>query len=184
MALTIEAHHVTFALCAGGCVLSALSAKKNDDLQKFFVCSNGICPAGIFTDHMRHSFNAIFIASIVLAVTFGYDALAALIRTLGYTLAFNKTFFGKLVMFLTHLSNVALGGFMLAACYANSFVFDSTYTTIQGSNINTVKLCSLAIFVLALGSALYHYALHATRAERHKPTASDGYKHLRDSRWT
>jgi roadblock/LC7 domain-containing protein len=156
--------HITLALCAGGCVLSTLTAIASDKLQKYFVCANGQCPAGVFTDHMRHSFESIFIASTILAATFGYDALASLLRCLNIVLSFEASHFGRLVMYSTHVSNVVLGSFMLAACYTNSFVFDSTYTSLKGSEINKIKLYILALFILAIGSALFQHMLSVVRA--------------------
>jgi hypothetical protein len=165
--MNIGGSHFTFALCSTGCVLSALTAAQADSLQKFFVCSNGVCPAGVFTDHMRHSFNAVFIASVTLASTFGYDSLASLIRCLNISLAVEKTQLAHLLMFLTHVANVAMGSFILAACYSNSFVFDSSYTTIKGNQITKIKLFTLAIFVIAIGSALFQHMLRINRAHAH-----------------
>ena len=183
LTLSLNAYHVTLALCGAGCVLSALNAKKSDDLQKFFVCSNGTCVAGIFTDHISHSFNSIFVAAVIQSITFGYDATAALIRAAGYTLSIEHTAFGKLVMFTTHVANLVLGGFALAACFSNSFVFDSSINTLRGSDIKLVKLYSLAIFVLALGSVLFHHMVHVTRGHRSHPKgAPTAYNKLRDAR--
>lgn len=164
MILNFGGCHITLALCAGGCVLSTLTALASDKLQNYYVCANGQCPAGIFTDHMKHSFQSIFIASTILAATFGYDALASLLRCLNIVLSFEASHFGRLVMYMTHVSNVVLGSFMLAACYTNSFVFDSTYTSLKGSEINKIKLYILALFILSIGSAIFQHMLSVVRA--------------------
>lgn len=156
--------HITLALCGAGCVLSTLTAIASSKLHNYYVCANGQCPAGIFTDHMAHSFQSIFIASTILAATFGYDALASLLRCLNIVLSFEATHFGRLVMYSSHVSNVVLGSFMLAACYTNSFVFDSTYTSLKGSEINKIKLYILALFILSIGSALFQHMLSIVRA--------------------
>ena len=179
LTLSLNAYHVTLALCGAGCVLSALNAKRSDDLQKFFVCSNGTCVAGIFTDHMRHSFTSIFIAAVIQSATFGYDASAALLRAGGLTLAIEHTAFGKLLMFTTHVSNLVLGGFTLAACFSNSFVFDSSLNTLRGNDIKMVKLYSLAIFVISVGSVLFHHMVHVNRGHhRARARAAGGYTRL------
>ena len=67
-------------------------------------------------------------------------------------------------MYMTHVSNVVLGSFMLAACYTNSFVFDSTYTSLKGSEINKIKLYILALFILSIGSAIFQHMLSVVRA--------------------
>jgi hypothetical protein len=164
MILNFGGCHITLALCAGGCVLSALTSVASNKLQNYYVCANGQCPAGIFTDHMKHSFQSIFIASTILAATFGYDALASLLRCLNIVLSFEASHFGRLVMYMTHVSNVVLGSFMLAACYTNSFVFDSTYTSLKGSEINKIKLYILALFILSIGSAIFQHMLSVVRA--------------------
>jgi|688.fasta_scaffold01415_20 hypothetical protein len=162
--LEIRPCYITLLLCGAGCVLSTLTALGADKLQKYFVCANGQCPAGIFTDHMKHSFESIFIASIILAATFGYDALAALLHCFKLVMPFEASHFARLVMYMTHVSNVVLGSFMLAACYTNSFVFDSTYTSLKGDEINKIKLYILALFILSLGSALFQHMLNVIRA--------------------
>jgi hypothetical protein len=85
-------------------------------------------------------------------------------RCLNIVLSFESSHFGRLVMYMTHVSNVVLGAFILAACYTNSFVFDSTYTSLQGSEINKIKLYVLALFILSVGSALFQHMLSVTRA--------------------
>jgi hypothetical protein len=160
--MEIRSWHITLALCGAGCVLSTLTAVASSSLREFFVCSDGVCPAGIFTDHMRHSFEAVFIASTILSATFGYDALAALLRCFSIVLSFETSHFGRLLMYLTHVSNVVLGSFMIAACWTNSFVFDSTYATIKGGDINNIKLYALALFILSIGSALFQHMLSIT----------------------
>lgn len=160
----LGACHVTFAVCAAGCVMSGISAMISDSLRSFFMCSDGVCPAGIFTSHMKHSFDAVFIATTILSATFGYDALAALLRCLNVVIHAEQSTTGRLIMYLTHVSNVVLGSFCLAACYSNSFVFDSTYSTLKGADINKLKLLVLALFILSVGSALFQHALHVARA--------------------
>lgn len=167
----LKAYHITLVLCSTGCVLSSLAAQKSNNLQNYYVCSNGVCPSGVFTDYMQNTFNVIFIATLLLAVTFGYDAAASLVRTAGYSLAFEKTMFAKLLMFATHLANVVLSSIVLGACNSNKLVFNSSYTSAQGSAINLVKLYGIAIFVIGVGSSLFHHAVHVSRG--HAAPAAD-----------